>query len=96
MQLKGRYQFREPTKLDYTYTITRPTTNNNQPALGTTITATDRRPSQGHIFNVGTRLLWNLDSKNNLYFDVNYGEQIYDNKNAQITELNLVARIQSR
>lgn len=39
--------------------------------------------SQSNIYDIGSRISYNMDSKNHFYFDISYGNQFYNNSQAQ-------------
>ncbi|WP_304150358.1 TonB-dependent receptor plug domain-containing protein, partial [Helicobacter bilis] len=78
LQLRARYYFREPSNVKYQYTITQNKPNGgngNLPNIGDVITNRAGfigNPTMAHIYDIGGRLLWNLDSNNHIYFDTSY------------------------
>ncbi len=91
LQLRARYYFREPSNVKYKYTITqeKPNTNTppNFPNVGDVVTDSAGfigNPTMAHIYDIGGRLLWNLDSNNHIYFDTSYASQWYDNSKEQL------------
>ncbi|EEO23577.2 MULTISPECIES: TonB-dependent receptor domain-containing protein [Helicobacter] len=92
LQLRARYYFREPSDVKYQYTITQNKPNNSSgsptfPNIGDVITDSAGfigNPTMAHIYDIGGRLLWNLDSNNHIYFDTSYASQWYDNSKEQL------------
>lgn len=80
LQLRGRYLFREPSDVKYTYIDLQGVTQVGTPRY-------TGSPTKAHIADFGGRILWNPDSKNHIYFDVQGGYQWYDNSKGQLGEV---------
>ncbi|WP_181882365.1 TonB-dependent receptor domain-containing protein [Helicobacter didelphidarum] len=68
-----------------------PTNDTGFPSIGTMIEGNDKRPSKAHIYDVGGRILYNPNASNNLYLDISYAQQFYDNASQQIANHDIVA-----
>lgn len=59
----------------------------NNYTLGQIVTSTPDggigNTTEGLIFDIGGRILWNLDSQNHIYFDTQFAKQLYDNSKEQ-------------
>ncbi|MWV62007.1 TonB-dependent receptor [Helicobacter saguini] len=93
LQIRGRYMFRPESRVNYTYEITQnPPTDLNAnttrfPNKGEFVTQSPRftgSPTRAFIHDTAFRLLFNPSENHNLYFDVQYAGQIYDNSKGQI------------
>ena len=77
MQLRGRYYFREPSDVTFTYT-------NLQGIQVTAAPGFIGNPTMAHIYDIGGRILYNPNENNHIYFDVQHGRQWYDNHQQQL------------
>lgn len=90
VQLRGRYYYRDPSNIPFYYlavdgTIQQAgvTTNMRIPWTGS--------PTRAHIYDLGGRILWNPNSDNQIYLDVQYANQWFDNSKAQMGEFTTTA-----
>lgn len=96
IQLRAREYFRSPSDVKYKYTITIPHTNGQQsPQVGTVITDSAGfigNPTMAYIQDIGSRVLWNPDSNNHIYLDIDYASQWYDNSKEQLGQFSSTAK----
>ncbi len=77
VQLRGRYYFREPSDVSFTYINTKGIPTVARPGfIGS--------PSMAHIYDLGGRILWNPNPSNSFYLDIQHGRQWYDNSKQQL------------
>lgn len=91
IQLRAKEYFRSPSDVKYQYTITqdKPSDGGSTsfPAVGSVITDSAGfigNPTMANIYDIGGRILWNPDSANHIYLDVDYASQWYDNSKEQL------------
>lgn len=89
IQLRSRYYFREPSDVKYQYTITQPGGGGSAPGVGSVVTDSAGfigNPTMAHIYDIGGRILYNLNDNNHIYLDSSYANQWYDNRKQQLGE----------
>ncbi|MWV71074.1 TonB-dependent receptor [Helicobacter saguini] len=108
VQLRGRYYYRAPSNLRFTYTDMNGVkqnmpddykqTSQNINNCSTTnhsgcFTTWEHERKTAHIYDIGGRILWNPNEQNNLYFDAQFGSQYYDNPNEAIGPYSITAPV---
>lgn len=80
LQLRGRYLFREPSDVTYSYIDIQGVPQTGSPRY-------TGSPTKAHTYDVGGRILYNPNANNHIYFDVQGGQQWYDNSKGQLGEI---------
>lgn len=91
IQLRSRFYYHSPSSIMLSgpiQTTTGDNSNNlNNYTLGQIVTSTPDggigNTTEGLIFDIGGRILCNLDSQNHIYFDTQFAKQLYDNSKEQ-------------
>ena len=91
IQLRSRFYYHSPSSIMLSgpiQTTTGDNSNNlNNYTLGQIVTSTPDggigNTTEGLIFDIGGRILCNLDSQNHIHFDTRFAKQLYDNSKEQ-------------
>ena len=91
VQIRGRYYYHSPSNITLQGPILTTTGDNNNNInkyqLGQIVTSVPDggigNATEGQIYDIGGRILWNADSNNHIYFDTQFSRQWYDNSKEQ-------------